>query len=87
MTGDFITCHFHVLHFFCKLVNNIFVNNARKTANSGGFPITHFLAKKEENLNQKIKQQLEIKLKLQVRVKLTMIIFEHIKKYRSEKMY
>ena len=73
-------CHFHVLHFSYRLVNNIFVNNIKKTAPSGGFPITHFLAKKEENLNQKMKQQLEIKRKQQVRVKLTMVIFGQVKK-------
>ena len=69
-----------VLHFSYKLVNNIFVNNAKKPASSGGFPITHFLAIKEENPNQKMKQQLEIKFKQQVRVKLTMLIFGHVKK-------
>ena len=53
---------------------------SKKSAPSGGFPITHFLAKKEENPKQKMKQQLEIKLKQQVRVKLTMIIFGHVKK-------
>ena len=59
-----------MLHFSYKLVNNIFVNNAKKPASSGGFPITHFLAIKEENPNQKMKQQLELKFKQQVRVKL-----------------
>ena len=80
MTAYSITCHFHVVYFSYKLVNNIFVNNVKKSAPSGGFPITHFLAKKEENPKQKMKQQLEIKLKQQVRVKLTMIIFGHVKK-------
>ena len=80
MTADSITGHFHVLHSSYKLVNKIFVNNAKKTGISGGFPITYFQAKKEENPNQKIKHQLEIKFKQPVRVKLTMIIFGHVEK-------
>ena len=51
----------------------------KNPATGGGFPVTHFLAKKE-NPNQKMKQQLEIKLKQQVKVKLTMILFGHVKK-------
>ena len=52
----------------------------KNPATGDGFPVTHFLAKKEENPNQKMKQQLEIKLKQQVKVKLTMILFGHVKK-------
>ena len=60
---------------------------SKKTPATGdGFPVTHFLAKKEENPNQKMKQQLEIKLKQLVRVKLTMIIFGHVKKHKSGKI-
>ena len=57
----------------------------KNPATGGGFPVTHFLAKKEENPNQKMKQQLEIKLKQQVNVKLTMILFGHVKKWRNGK--
>ena len=53
LTVDSITCYFHVLHFSSKLVNNILVNNIKKTAPSGGFPITHFLAKKRRESKPK----------------------------------
>ena len=39
--------------FSYKLVNNIFVNNVKKTAPSGRFPITHFLAKKRRESERK----------------------------------
>ena len=53
---------------------------SKNSATTGGFPITHFLAEKqEENPNQKMKQQLEMKPKQQVRVKQTIILFGHVK--------